>query len=1046
MAKPYDFSTALMVPRQSGPKAKARADQVAIEKRRRELIDEKQTMDARKEDQVLANIRRQSYQAIDGMQFAPQNPIQYKNTVPAVELSQAPLQPGTEMAVGGPGDDKPAPWANDPVVEDDAPPAASAKPWDSDPVVEDDTPTNDIDAAINEAANAVPGGYDKWLADNGYPARDPLAKPGTPVRERDLFDKAQAGEVKNAPEPAWNEQLADMLGKGVDFLMEPINSRDAGPNDPIKPLTQGFVEPMARFPEALARDPLKTVAQDYNPIFQTGMGYKDVESAAGKALQGKFDEAGPQALQGVTQMGMGALGLLGVKGGPKAPAPLRATSVAQAERMAANTTIPPSVVAKPPPVSKPSIRDTRKTLQATVLPNSVIRPQAWKAVERVLVNSGVPRDRVTLALTRLNDAAKALGSGTEGQVGGALAGSGRAPTLAQFLEREFRDEFPEIRQNIRTVLLERRLSRTAGDRSPTTVRDTVQDMRGSQVPYLEESLNKNLGDTARTGTRAQVAENLKQIGEEGYKPIVSQTATPERATAIQSVLTGPGMNELGRPLRQIAAGEGIDIEQMIAQRPIEAAHWMQHKARLLAEENGDTALGNAYGKMRDRILKTIDDLTAPDGRTYAQIRKEYGDEAGIKTALTAGDRFGAIVRNPDGANQFIEKFKEATPEQQAAQLASIRDWAGGKLRGGGEEGAARMTELQNIAVLDTLEKLGPQGKALADDIRAIRDEEQFLGSFFPKSESASITNSVALSQGPDIYSRNAKGSLGASTAADGALMAAGATQAPILTALRQGPKLYRGLMQPKTATREDMTRLLMARPGARPKGETVAPPPAPPTRTIPPRGPEPAKIGQTQNVANVTTQDGRVYEVKAEVFKDRDATVMSPMYPSNIADDLEGAIRHQRSTQSARKAGLDVVNDAPRAPDWAEQNPTEWGDVQRQVGERFLGMVNSTPGPHILALVDGVDINSLATLIEDGLPKGKVIMRSPGNGELAVVNRGQVPEQFARWETYSNLRFNQKQGILPPPAEWASAKPAATSAPSSVTPLKPAPKPPTRKN
>jgi ElaB/YqjD/DUF883 family membrane-anchored ribosome-binding protein len=104
-------------------------------------------------------------------------------------------------------------------------------------------------------------------------------------------------------------------------------------------------------------------------------------------------------------------------------------------------------------------------------------------------------------------------------------------------------------------------------------------------------------------------------------------------------------------------------------------------------------------------------------------------------------------------------------------------------------------------------------------------------------------------------------------------------------------------------------------------------------------------------------------------------------------------------------------------------------------------MVNSTPGPHILALVDGIDINSLGSMIQDALPKGKVLLKSPANGELAVVDRGAMPEQFQRWDSY-NPRYGQSIGQLPQPAEWASAKPAATSAPSSVTPLKPAPKPP----
>lgn len=80
-----------MPPPTLSPRAQALADQQAIDKRRRELLDEKQTFDARKEEQVLKNLRSQSYRDIDQMQFAPQNPIQYNNTVPAMELSQQPL-------------------------------------------------------------------------------------------------------------------------------------------------------------------------------------------------------------------------------------------------------------------------------------------------------------------------------------------------------------------------------------------------------------------------------------------------------------------------------------------------------------------------------------------------------------------------------------------------------------------------------------------------------------------------------------------------------------------------------------------------------------------------------------------------------------------------------------------------------------------------------------------------------------------------------------------------------------------------------------------
>lgn len=167
------------------------------------------------------------------------------------------------------------------------------------------------------------------------PAGDPLAKPGAMARKPDLFDAAMAGQIPSEQPKSLQQDIADRLGAGADFLMAPINSRDAGPNDPIPVLAKGFVEPTARLPEALVRDPLKTIAQDYNPIYQTGMGYKDVESAAGKAMQGDFAEAGLQGLEGATQIMGGALGLMGVKGGPKAPGP--ATSLAQAERQAVNT-------------------------------------------------------------------------------------------------------------------------------------------------------------------------------------------------------------------------------------------------------------------------------------------------------------------------------------------------------------------------------------------------------------------------------------------------------------------------------------------------------------------------------------------------------------------------------------------------------------------------------------------------------------------------------------------------------------------------------------
>lgn len=698
---------------------------------------------------------------------------------------------------------------------------------------------------------------------------DPLSKSGfapapkppqDPIAPRSQWSSGYKATLETAPKPQpWNEGVADFLQKGADFLLEPLTSRNRGldmapENDLPGELAKSFASGAVNLPAALARDPAKTIAYDYNPIYQAGMGYKSLEDAGGDVIEGNFGTAGQKALQGVNELAAGVLGLTPFKGKP-AGTPLRSTTLAEAKREAAQSSVPRNALAP-----EPTVREAGKTLAAVAVPGRKIRPQALDAIERILVASNVPRDRVASGLARI----------VEGLKSPVDSKSGRPPSISMLLKREFRDEFPEVATNLDLVRLERRLSRKSGDASPTIIREAVKDVRGTQASFLTESATRNLGATTRNATRKDMEAALSEFGEEGYQPIVSQRAEPQRARQIQDILKGPGMSELGRPLRQIAAGKGVDIDVMIAQRPIEAAHWMQHKARLLSEENAGTTLGTAYDDMRKRILTTIDDLKTPDGKTYKELRTDYAETAQIGKSLKAGDQFGALVRNPEKAATFIENFKAATPAQQQAQLSSIGDWALSKLRVGGEEANARMAELQSAGVLDTLDKLGEQGKALADDIRAIRDEEFDLQTFYPKAESATASNAVALAQGADVYSRPGASSLPVNALADAALMGSGLAAAPIMTAMRQGPKLYRGIMQPRTATREDMTRVLMSRPkpgervlasragNAAPVNPlNVTPPPAPSGPPMNALAPAPARIEPPPLVMPEAQQIGR---------------------------------------------------------------------------------------------------------------------------------------------------------------------------------------------
>jgi len=148
---------------------------------------------------------------------------------------------------------------------------------------------------------------------------------------------------------------ADSLGAAADFLMAPLESRDmgyrghdvrfqtpiggvviTGTGDPINELVRPLTEPLLRFPEAVLRNANQAV-QDYDPFHQMGRGYNNLVDAGVDVIEGNYRTAIPKAIEGVAEAGGGAMGLMGLKGGPKPPG--AATSLAQAERMAADTRV-----------------------------------------------------------------------------------------------------------------------------------------------------------------------------------------------------------------------------------------------------------------------------------------------------------------------------------------------------------------------------------------------------------------------------------------------------------------------------------------------------------------------------------------------------------------------------------------------------------------------------------------------------------------------------------------------------------------------------------
>ena len=166
---------------------------------------------------------------------------------------------------------------------------------------------------------------------------------------------------------------------------------------------------------------------------------------------------------------------------------------------------------------------------------------------------------------------------------------------------------------------------------------------------------------------------------------------------------------------------------------------------------------------------------------------------------------------------------------------------------------------------------------------------------------------------------------------------------------------------------------------------------------------------QSITLATTKGDNGKPITVKGEAFNDRGRMVLSPEWPTNAFDELEKA-RQKAAMDSAfpPKPGPKLVDEnygkppKPRS-EWEVENPKAAEEIGRKVAERFVGLMNADPSPvHVLALKEGVDIQSIGNIIEGGLPKNRQIWIAKDGGEIAVVDKAwhrQNPQEYTteRW-------------------------------------------------
>jgi len=477
----------------------------------------------------------------------------------------------------------------------------------------------------------------------------------------------------------------------------------------------------------------------------------------------------------------------------------------------------------------------------SILDAGMVGSDVDQRAERILINmlrdAGYTRDDISRSLSAFDQAAQ---------------GNLDLPVLTSRLKDVFIEQLgPEAEQVVQKFLQGGGVSAGQAGRM---VQDASTQDYGRIGQFLEDSGNARLGSGSRWDTVQGAQEEMQRIGREGYQQIFA--APPQNPQAMEQMAADLNFfanSELSRPLKQVAAGKGMTVDQMIQQDPRQAAHWMQHTAGGLAQEaadNGNATLARAYGEMRSRLLNSLEAEGVAPG--YRDARLKYGDEYGIVSAQNFGSRFFTKVQDTIGVKQLAEDYQALTPDQQAMARMSIRDEYN-RLIGRHRTGAApRMTQVDTESALAGLEEvLGPEGSALANDIRYGSDRLRRTQAVDQRQNSRTASNQEAKDFANNTVANPIMRKLGnalQTIGGDAALTSAtGGHFAPILSMRAIARGMGENLARGRQGKIDDVTSLLLRDVGANPR-------PSMPGDIPPSTSPASAPQGIARSAPQQTTQ------------------------------------------------------------------------------------------------------------------------------------------------------------------------------------------------
>lgn len=439
------------------------------------------------------------------------------------------------------------------------------------------------------------------------------------------------------------------------------------------------------------------------------------------------------AIGGVMRGGTAILDAIGRPSGRAvSPAPMAPPVQPQPAAQPSVAPIPQPTVSNAPrraaqPAAPGAGQGAPATLQAapTAAPGATpaLANSDRKIIGRLLRAGGVPRNDVDRVLSGLVVAHQS-------------SNSARLP-LAFFAEEYLPTVLPkqtadDVIQKLRGFGRERYGANDPRDPSRSIVRNTINELRGSQRETLTNQFEGLLGKETLMTKQGKIARDKQGVAEAVYAEEIGRqqrllaegAAAPEQVAARDDLLGFMSrkdyFDQIPPEIKLKAADEGKDLWEYVHTNPIEAAHWLQSQLGVLARK------GNTIAEaMRMPVVRRLED-SVPG---YRGARMEYGDLSGQQAALEFGDDLYRVGGSKFATDQKALEFKKLSRAQKTVAKKSIRDKLLNEFRKAktGDDQAAVITAMQKDGVLDALETiLGPEGKKVADSIRGMVRENERL--------------------------------------------------------------------------------------------------------------------------------------------------------------------------------------------------------------------------------------------------------------------------------------------------------------------------------